>query len=240
MFSSSQLFPGHPDALTPVFTALGVPAPRKPTVTALVPDEAELRELGPSVDTVLRVESTDTESLLLALSFQSRPTPGISVGWAHWISYLHFKHRLPPLLLVVCRDRTTAAWAAGPFEHRVGSWTSATVSPRVLGPDDLPEAGADKEMATRQPLLAALTALVHSESDAGEAMLTALARGLTSGRDTATAQYLCEFVEVGLAGTPARGRWRGLLASSAYVPWETPSTVSAVRRPAARTLQAAS
>ncbi|WP_051707385.1 MULTISPECIES: hypothetical protein [unclassified Streptomyces] len=229
MVSSSQLFPEHPDALTPVFTALGVRAPRKPTVTALVPDEAELRELGTSVDTVLKVESTDTDSLLLALSFQSEPTPGISVGWAHWISYLHFKHRLPPLLLVVCRNRTVATWAAGPFEHRVGSWTSATVSPRVIGPDDLPGAGTDVEMVTRQPLLAALTALVHSESKAGGAMLNALARGLTSCGDTATARYLCQFVEVGLAGTPTRWRWRGLLATSASAPSQTPSTVSTAR-----------
>jgi hypothetical protein len=240
MFSSSRLFPEHPDALTPVFTALGLPAPRTPTVTALVPDEAELRELGPSVDTMLRIESTDGNSLLLAVSFQGEPTPGISVGWAHWISYLHFEHRLPALLLAVCRDRTTAAWAAGPFEHRIGSWTSAAVEPRVLGPDDLPEAGTDKERVTRQPLLAALTTLVHSESAADDAVLTALARGLMSCGDTATARYLCEFVEVGLAGIAARGRWRGLLGSLACAQRETPNAVSSFRRPAARSLQAAS
>ncbi|GGQ73359.1 hypothetical protein GCM10010280_19560 [Streptomyces pilosus] len=37
------------------------------------------------------------------------------------------------------RDRSTAAWATGPFESTVGTWTSRITRPFVLGPQTVPE-----------------------------------------------------------------------------------------------------
>lgn len=112
------------------------------------------------------------------------------------------------LLVAVCRSRKTARWAAGPFECKVGPWSSQTTRPFVLGPDSVPEI-TDETLVAEQPALATFSAIVHSESRGIDAILNLLAHGMRSF-DVATAKYWSEMLEVGLANTPARDRWREL------------------------------
>ncbi|MFC8565571.1 hypothetical protein ACFUIW_07370 [Streptomyces sp. NPDC057245] len=118
------------------------------------------------------------------------------------------KFDLPVLLVAVCRSRTTARWAAGPFECRVGPWSSQITRPFVLGPDTVPEI-TDETLVADQPALATFSAIVHSESRGIDAILNLLAHGMRSF-DVATAKYWSEMLEVGLEDTPARDRWREL------------------------------
>ncbi|WP_235787138.1 hypothetical protein [Streptomyces mutabilis] len=64
------------------------------------------------VGTLLRMETGDTGSFLLAVESQGRQDPDKPASWAYYLSHLHAKDRLPPVLLVVCADRRTAARAA--------------------------------------------------------------------------------------------------------------------------------
>lgn len=66
------------------------------------------------------------------------------------MSYLYAKFELPVLLVAVCRNRSTATWAAGPFECRVGPWKTQVTRPFVLGPDTVARI-TDESVMARQP-----------------------------------------------------------------------------------------
>lgn len=70
---------------------------------------------------------------------QTKKDPDRAKCWAYHIAYLHAKYDLPVLLVVVRRDRSTAAWAAGPFACTVDPWTTQVTRPFVLGPQSVPE-----------------------------------------------------------------------------------------------------
>jgi hypothetical protein len=78
-------------------------------------------------------------------------------------------------------------------------------------PVGLPEI-TDESTVVRQPALATLAAIVHSESEEITSMLGVLARGIRS-LDGGTATYLCGLLEVGLEGTAAEEIWRGYVGS---------------------------
>ncbi|MEU1263976.1 hypothetical protein ABZ473_18155 [Streptomyces cellulosae] len=62
----------------------------------------------------------------------------------------------------------------------------------------------------QQPALAALSAIVHSQSKRSAAILEAVARGLVSFEPDVT-RYWFEVVEVGLESTSAKASWRKLM-----------------------------
>lgn len=206
--ASHRIFQDHPEVLAPVFEALGLPPPLKATVEAITPDATEVRPLERRVDTVLKVEPSDGDGFLLAVEAQTKRAPDKGANWAYYVSYLHAKYGLPVLLVTVCRNRSTAAWAAGPFECRVGPWATQVTRPFVLGPDTVPPITDESEVA-RQPALATLSAVVHSESQDIAAILKLLALGMRSF-DKVTVKYWSEWVEIGLENTPARDTWREL------------------------------
>ncbi|WP_320773902.1 hypothetical protein [Streptomyces sp. CRN 30] len=206
--ASHRIFQDHPEVLAPVFEALGLPPPLKAIVEAITPDATEIRPLERRVDTVLKVEPSEGGGFLLAIEAQTKRAPDKGASWAYYVSYLCAKFDLPVLLVAVCRNRPTATWAAGPFECRVGPWATQVTRPFVLGPDTVPRITDEAEVA-RQPALATLSAVVHSESQDIAAILELLARGMRSF-DEATARYWSEWVEIGLENTPARETWREL------------------------------
>ncbi|MFF7799729.1 RpnC/YadD family protein [Streptomyces olivaceus] len=207
--TSHRIFQDHPEVLAPIFEALGLPPPAKADIVPLTPDATEFKPLERRVDTVLRVEPSEGESpFLLAVEAQTRKAPDKGVNWAYYVAYLRAKFDLPVLLVAVCRSRKTARWAAGPFECKVGPWSSQITRPFVLGPDSVPEI-TDETLVAEQPALATFSAIVHSESRGIDAILNLLAHGMRSF-DVATAKYWSEMLEVGLANTPARDRWREL------------------------------
>ncbi|MGY1583532.1 hypothetical protein [Streptomyces sp. MN13] len=205
---SHRIFQDHPEVLAPIFEALGLPPPAKADIEPITPDTTELKPLERRVDTVLKVEPSDGDGFLLAIEAQTRKAPDKGTNWAYYVAYLRAKFDLPVLLVTVCRSRSTAKWAAGPFECRVGPWVTQVTRPFVLGPDTVPRIRDESEVA-RQPALATFSAIVHSESDGVDAILELLARGMRSF-DPETAGYWAELIEVGLEGTPARETGREL------------------------------
>lgn len=205
---SHRIFQEHPEVLAPVFEALGLPPPAKALINALTPDVTEIRPLERRVDTVLKVDPSEGDGFLIAVEAQTKRSPDKQMNWAYYVAYLYAKFGVPVLLVTVCRSRSTAKWAAGPFECRVGPWSTQVTRPFVLGPDNVPEI-TDESMVAREPALATVSAIVHSESGKIDAILNTLAHGMRSF-DAATAKYWCEFVEVGLEDTPARTTWKGL------------------------------
>jgi len=206
--ASHRIFQEHPEVLTPVFEALGLPPPRKAVISALTPDATEIRPLERRVDSVLKVEPSEGDGFLVAIEAQTKRAPDKGINWAYYVAYLHAKFGLPVLLVTVCRNPATATWAAGPFNCRVGTWTTQITQPFVLGPGNTPLI-TDESVVARQSAIAAFSAMVHSESKKITAILDTLARGMRFF-DKGTAMYWCELVEVGLGETPARETWRGL------------------------------
>lgn len=207
--ASHRLIQEHPEALAPVFEALGLPPPLKSDFHEVSPDVTEIRPVERRADTVLRFEPDMGEHFVLAVEAQTKKDPDKAKSWAYYISYLRAKYDLPVLLVAICRDRSTAAWAMGPFECSVGPWTTQITRPFVLGPQTVPEV-TDEGVVAQQPALAALSAIVHSQSSRAAAILETVARGLLSFAPDVT-KYWFEVVEVGLESTPARKNWRKLM-----------------------------
>ncbi|MFI2507783.1 hypothetical protein [Streptomyces sp. NPDC018972] len=207
--ASHRLFQEHPEALAPVFEALGLPPPVKTDFHELPTDVTEIRPVERRADTVLMFEPDMGEHFVLAVEAQTKKDPDKAKSWAYYIAYLHAKYDLPVLLVAVCRDRSTAAWAMGPFECSVGPWTTQVTRPFVLGPQTVPEF-TDETVVAQQPALAALSAIVHSQSRRAAAILETVARGLMSFEPDVT-KYWFEVVEVGLESTPSRKNWRKLM-----------------------------
>ncbi|GHA41221.1 hypothetical protein [Streptomyces purpurascens] len=206
--TSHRIFQDHPEVLTPAFEALGLPPPAKATIEALTPDATEIKPLERRVDTVLKVEPSEGDGFLIAIEAQTARSRDKGSSWSYYVAYLRAKFDLPVLLVAVCRNRPTASWAAGPFECRVGNWTTQATRPFALGPDNVPVI-TDESMIVREPAMATFSAIVHSDSEDAPAILDMVARGMRSF-DKATAKYWCEWLEVGLEDTPVQETWREL------------------------------
>lgn len=117
---------------------------------------------------------------------------------------------------MICRDRATADWAAGPFRQGWGGWTASSVHPLALGPDNVPPI-TDPEAARRDLALAAFSALIHSASPDAPAILDALARALGVAEEQ-TLNYYTDMLDIGLGNTPEREIWRKLMQNGTYFP----------------------
>ncbi|WMX45687.1 hypothetical protein RGF97_13650 [Streptomyces roseicoloratus] len=214
--TSHRIFQDRPELLPPVFEILGVPLPRKATVEVISPDATEIRPLERRVDSVLRVEPPDGDGFLLAIEAQGRKDREKASSWTYYLGYLGAKYDLPVLLLVVCKDRATARWAAGPFRGGYGTWTSIVIHPLVLGPDNVPVI-TDAAEASRNLAMTAFSAMTHGTHQQAPAILEALAQALGTA-DQASFKYYSEIMEIGLGNTPARDTWRKLMAVGTYFP----------------------
>ncbi|MFE2459707.1 hypothetical protein [Streptomyces sp. NPDC059402] len=184
---------------------------------AAVPFPTDLTENRPverRVDTLLRLETGDGARFLLAVESQGKPDSDKPASWAYYLSHLHAKYRLPPLLLVVCADRRTADWASRHVDIGPVQWPSLTVRPLVLGPDSLPVINSPDEAARDIPLTVLSAAVHRRDPDAG-AILKALATALKelSADDESTASKFIELTEQGLGATPAANLWRQIMAA---------------------------
>ncbi|MCT7352734.1 hypothetical protein N4P33_11195 [Streptomyces sp. 15-116A] len=207
--ASHRLFQDPPEALAPVFEALGLPPPSKDDFGELSPDATEFRPLERRVDTVLAYEPPMGDNFLIAVEAQTKKDPQKARSWAYYVAFLQAKYDMPVLLVPVCRDRATAAWAMGPFECTAGPWTTQVTRPFVLGPQTVPKV-TDESTVAQQPALAALSAIVHSEDRRVDAILETVARGLMAFAPGVT-EYWYEVVEVSLENTPTKAKWRTLM-----------------------------
>lgn len=60
-------------------------------------------------------------------------------SWTYYLDHLYAKFRYPPVLLVVCRDKGTAEWAAEPIRIGLEKHPSLAVFPLVRGPPNSPK-----------------------------------------------------------------------------------------------------
>ncbi|MFJ6697268.1 hypothetical protein ACIQM4_14510, partial [Streptomyces sp. NPDC091272] len=204
--ASHRIFQEKPELLAPIFRLLGADVPEKASVEVLTPEATEIRVLERRVDSVLRVTPCDGPPFLLAIEAQGRRDPDKERSWRYYLGFLESKHRMPALLLVVCRDRATAAWAAGPFACAAQGWTALTVRPMALGPDNVPVI-TDPEEAARDLTMATFSAMTHGNEPQAPAILEALARAL-GAVDPTSRDYYAELLEIGLGDSPARTTWR--------------------------------
>ncbi|MBB5117499.1 hypothetical protein AF335_03025 [Streptomyces eurocidicus] len=208
--ASHRIFQERPELLEPVFRILGVPLPRNAVVEVLSADATEIRPLERRVDSVLRIEPPDgSGGLLLAIEAQGRRDGDKAVSWAYYLAYLKAKYDCPALLLVVCQDKATADWAAGPFDLGPDGWTALSVHPLVLGPGNVPPI-IDPEEAAQDLAMATFSAMTHGRSQDAPAILDALARALGTA-DKESVAYYSELLEIGLGESPARKTWRNLM-----------------------------
>ncbi|MFD4559319.1 hypothetical protein ACFWP5_34205 [Streptomyces sp. NPDC058469] len=211
-----RIFQERPEILTPVFGVLGIALPEKAAVYAITSDVTETRPIARHIDTALRVCPSDGEDFLLAVESQERRDDRKEVSWPYYVAYLQSKYKLPVLLLVVCRDRATAKWAAGPFDCGTRGWTVQRTCPLVVGPDNLPMI-TDARTAARNPAMAAFSALTHANNRECDAILDALDQALM-GMDTDASDYIYQFLDVTLGETPAGDKWRSIMGFVNYFP----------------------
>ena len=205
-----RIFQEYPDLFSRVSEVLGVDFAPAASVTVLPTDLTELRPLERRVDTLLRLDTEDDGSFLLAVESQGKKDPDKPASWAYYASYLLAKYRLQPMLLVVCQDRATAEWAARPVRFGPRQWPLLTLRPLVVGPHNIPVITDPAEVRKDLPL-ATLSAITHvTDPDIG-AILRAMTTAL---RDTphAVADPIIEFIAQGMGKRPAAELWRKLVA----------------------------
>ncbi|MGW2705246.1 hypothetical protein [Streptomyces sp. NPDC001340] len=129
------------------------------------------------------------------------------------MAHLYAKYRLSPLLAVVCRDRSTAVWAARHLDIGPPHWPSLTLRPLVLGPDNVPVISVPDKVADDIPM-AVLSAVLHHRDPEIKAILEAMAPVLRDlqERDEDAAEKYIELTQQDLDKSPAADLWRHLVA----------------------------
>ncbi|MFH8254295.1 hypothetical protein [Streptomyces roseolus] len=202
--ASHRIFQDRPELLSPVFRVLGLRLPPKAAVEVLTP--------SPRVDSVLRISPSEGPGFLLAVEARGRRDPERASSWTSYLARLRAEYDLPALLLVVCQDRATARWAAGPFVTGIDGWTALRTHPLVLGPDNVPVI-TDPEEVRRSLALAAFSAMAHARDPDCSSTLKGLAQALATAEPDSAA-YCSELLEIGLGDTPARNTWRHLMRTT--------------------------
>jgi hypothetical protein len=192
--------PGKADRLTIFSTDLTEPEPleRRPDSVIL----AELLVQDGSGRYIVVVESQGSEN------------DDKRWSWPYYIAYLRTKYKCPVILLVVCSDRVTETWATTEITSGIGDLVCLRVTPVVAGPGNV-EAVTDLGTARQHVGFAVCSALTHSRMESSRAILEVLAEALGSVEQQ-QAEFLAEFVEVGLFGTDSYQIWRNLMITGTY------------------------
>lgn len=195
--------------------ALGIKLAAPPELSELNVDLSETRPVERRADTMLRAEFPSGEAgPVLIVESQTAENKTRRRRWPYYIAFVQDKYECEVLLLVVCSSEATARWARVPIEIGEPGAICMTVTPLVLGPDNLPAVTTAVEAAQDLPF-AVLSALVHSEGSEKDAILESLASALQM-IDVETAADLAEFTEVGLGRTEAGKKWRAIMATETY------------------------
>ncbi|MFI6490615.1 hypothetical protein [Streptomyces sp. NPDC050564] len=133
-----RIFQEDPGAFARTFRALDLPFPDPVAVSLMPADLTEIQPLERRVDTLLKIDAASGESHLLIVEAQGKKDPGRPSSWAYSVAHLYAKYRIPPVLLVTCQDKATAAWAPESITIGPRQWRTLTLQPLVLGPTTSP------------------------------------------------------------------------------------------------------
>ncbi|WP_406149700.1 hypothetical protein [Streptomyces sp. NBC_01012] len=205
-----RIFQEYPELVGHLSGVLGLELPPVVSVEPVTVDLTETEPLERRVDTLLRIGTEGDGPFLLVVEAQGKKDPGKTASWPYYCTYLHNKYRLPVLLLVVCQDHSTAAWAARPLTIGLPQWPTVTTRPLVAGPHNMPVITNVAEARKDLPL-ATLAAITHADNPDVDAILKTMSVAL---RDTpeAIAGPVVEFIAQGLGNRPAAQQWRNLVA----------------------------
>ncbi|MFI6040742.1 hypothetical protein ACIA8C_03845 [Nocardia sp. NPDC051321] len=204
-----RIFQHDPGMFARTFRELKVPLGVPSEVALLPTDLTEIRPLERRVDTLLRF-TTSAGRFLLLVEAQGECDPDKPSAWTYYLAHAHAKYRLPAVLLVVCHDRGTASWAAKTAQLGPSFWAgSLTMSPLVLGPDNVPVV-TDPATAADDVPLATLSAMTHAKDPSIDAILKSLAAALR-GIDEEDAHIFAELTELGLGNAQAAKTWRHMM-----------------------------
>ena len=208
-----RIFREDPGLFARATRALDIPPFETPiSATPLPTDLTENRPVERRVDTLMRIKAPSGE-YLLAVEAQVEPDENKHNSWTYYMAHLYAKYKLPPVLLVVCKDQQTAKWAARPVRIGPPQWPSLTLHPLVLGPGNVPVIDTPEEAASDIPLTV-LSAVLHGRDRNADAILKPLAAALKDleARDPETATLFAELTSQGLDKTEAHKLWRQLVA----------------------------
>ncbi|MEV5603391.1 hypothetical protein AB0L33_18320 [Streptomyces sp. NPDC052299] len=206
-----RIFQEYPGLFSRVSEVLGVDIPPPVSATVLPTDLTENSPVERRVDTLLRIETQEEGSFVLAIEAQGKKDSRKAASWPYYVSYLHNRYGgLPVLLLVVCQDRATAEWAARPLTIGLRQWQTLTLRPLVAGPHNMPViknvAEARKDLA-----LATLAAITHADNPDVGAILKTLSAALRDAPENIT-DPIVELTAQGLGSRPVAQQWRNLVA----------------------------
>ncbi|MGW0711911.1 hypothetical protein ACWD4G_39160 [Streptomyces sp. NPDC002643] len=214
-----RIFREDPELFARLLPRAGIAFPQHTAIEPLDTDFTELKPLERRVDSFFRVRVADEEGgFVLAVEAQSEPDSNKHRSWPYYLAYMYAKYRLPPFLVVVCKDKATASWAAEPIRVCHGFHTSMLVFPLVIGPGNL-SAITDPDEAAKDVPVAVFSALAHAKDPGLPAILEALSsavaeqRAGAGGNAGAEPVDWAEFVEIGLGDGPGREYWRHLMAT---------------------------
>ncbi|MER7826643.1 hypothetical protein ABTX85_29250 [Streptomyces sp. NPDC096097] len=205
-----RIFQHDPGLFSRLSGLLGFSLPTPVDVTILPTDLTEASPVERRVDTLLRLDSAEDGSLLLAIEAQGKKDPAKPASWAYYTAYLWTKYRLPTALLVVCQDRATAEWAGRPVTSGPPPMPTLTLRPVVVGPHNMPVI-TDPAEARADLALATLSAITHAGDPDIGAILKALSSALRDVPEN-VADPMIEFTAQGLGNRPANELWRTLVA----------------------------
>jgi hypothetical protein len=208
-----RIFQQDPGLFARAARVIGAPFADTVTSSPLSTDLTENHPLERRVDTLLRINATRPDEYLLAVEAQGKKDPDKPANWNYYLAYLYAKYRIPPVLVVVCHDRSTAAWAAQQVDIGPSAWPSVTLRPLVLGPDNVPVVTTPEEVAGDLPMTV-LSAVLHRKDPEIKAILETMAPVLRDlqKHDEETAEIFIELTQQGLDRSPAADLWRSLVA----------------------------
>lgn len=135
--------------------SLGVALPAFDTATL---EPAEIVDLAPTeyrADAVVALSGDAGPVQQVVVEVQLRPDGDKRFSWPVYLATLRARSRCPAVLLVVCVDEATAAWARTAIEL---GHPGLVLAPLVIGPSQVPD---DPGLLTGEPEVAVLAALTH-------------------------------------------------------------------------------
>lgn len=169
-----ELFENQPRLAPRLLTELGWRLPPYERVTTDCADLTVTKPTEYRADRVVLLSVGSEPVLAVVLEVQLRPDDDKRWSWPVYVTTLRARRRCPTVLLVLCPDARTTAWAAEPIDLGYGL---SMVRPLALGPEQVPIV-TDPSAAVRMPELAVLSAIAHQNSterdDVFEAFLAAI------------------------------------------------------------------